>query len=85
MTSKPEMKVTDFQRLQDSLEKQTDCPCGRGQKVMYFCSIEDCVNHLTLPLYCMLCSDDEDTKHNHRPKLIAIKGDTAKSDWQQLR
>ncbi len=81
-TEKPDMKVTNFQRVQDSLEKQIDCVCGRGEKVMYYCAYESCPNHLSMPLYCILCSDDENTKHDHRVKVIAIKGDTAKADWQ---
>ncbi len=52
---------------------------------MYFCAYEDCPNHLTMPLYCMLCSDEDNTKHDHRQKLIAIKGDNVKSDWSKLR
>jgi hypothetical protein len=38
-----------------------------------------------MPLYCFLCSDDEPSKHDHKVKVIAIKGDSSKSDWQTLR
>jgi hypothetical protein len=38
-----------------------------------------------MPLYCLLCSDDEPSKHEHKQKVIAIKGDSSKSDWQNLR
>lgn len=85
MSGVQEMKVTNFQRVQDSLDQQSFCQCGRGEKVMYFCAYEDCPNHLTMPLYCMLCSDEDNTKHDHRQKLIAIKGDNVKSDWSKLR
>ena len=61
------------------------CKCGRGQKVMYYCAVAACPNHKTWPLYCILCNDDEPPRHEHRAKTIAIKGDSAKADWQQLR
>ena len=52
---------------------------------MFYCSVTSCPNHTKFPLYCILCNDDEPTKHEHRPKAIAIKGDSSKADWQQLR
>jgi hypothetical protein len=80
------MNITDFNRIQESLEKQEVCKCcDRGQKVMFYCSVTSCPNHTKFPLYCILCNDDEPTKHEHRPKAIAIKGDSSKADWQQLR
>jgi hypothetical protein len=38
-----------------------------------------------MPLYCFLCCHDDLAKHAHQPKVIAIDGDSAKSDWQNLR
>ena len=52
---------------------------------MFYCSVPSCPNHTKFPLYCILCNDDEPSKHDHRSKAIAIKGDSSKADWQQLR
>jgi hypothetical protein len=52
---------------------------------MFYCDDTKCPNYLTMPLYCMLCCQLEPDKHNHTPKFIAVKGDTSKADWQNLR
>jgi hypothetical protein len=52
---------------------------------MFYCVVQKCPYHLTMPLYCFLCSDDEPPKHDHKVKVIAVKGDSSKSDWQTLR
>ena len=52
---------------------------------MFYCAFQTCPNNQSMPLYCFLCSDDELSKHTHQPKVIAIKGDSAKSAWQTLR
>ena len=52
---------------------------------MYYCAYDTCPSHLTMPLYCFLCADDEPSKHEHKGKIIAIKGDSSKLDWQNLR
>ena len=52
---------------------------------MFYCANQKCPNHLTMPLYCFVCSDDEPSKHDHKVRVIAIKGDTSKSDWSTLR
>ena len=81
-----QMSVTDFNRVQESLEKQEVCKCcDRGQKVMFYCAVTTCPNNTKFPLYCLLCNDDEPSKHEHKPKAIAIKGDSSKADWQKLR
>ena len=36
-------------------------------------------------LNCFLCTDDEPSKHEHKTKIISIKGDSSKLDWQNLR
>ncbi len=80
------MNATDFKRVQDSLEKQDECKCcDRKQKVIYYCAFEKCPYHTLLPLYCLFCGDDDNSIHNHKPKLIAVKGDSASIDWNKLR
>jgi hypothetical protein len=79
------MRVTNFQRIQESLDKQEMCKCDRGQKVMYYCALATCPNNKLWPLYCILCNDDEPPKHEHRAKTIAIKGESVKDEWHKLR
>jgi hypothetical protein len=52
---------------------------------MFYCSVSSCQNHIKFPVYCILCNDDEPTKHEHTPKAIAIKGENSMGDWQELR
>ena len=52
---------------------------------MFYCDDTSCPNRLSMPLYCILCCHFEPEKHKHPPKIIAVKGDTSKADWQNLR
>lgn len=52
---------------------------------MYYCAVPTCGHHKLQPLYCFLCVEDEPPKHDHRPKIIAVKSDNTKADWQELR
>jgi hypothetical protein len=38
-----------------------------------------------MPLYCVLCSNEDFSKHAHQGKLISMKADAYKLAWRNLR
>ena len=77
------MEKTKTDVLFEVLGQQAECNCGRGYKVAYYCHVETCPNHQTQPQYCIMCNNDDD-RHDHKPKEIIVQGDMVKGKWQKL-
>ena len=77
--------MTYTNKLVNALEMQPKCSCGRREKVMFVCVKTDCPNHIKQPLYCILCSDDEPSAHEHKGKPISSQTSSLQKLWLDLR
>lgn len=66
-------------------EMQPLCSCGRGEKVMYVCVKSHCPNNEKQPLYCVYCSSDEPSAHDHGVKPISLENTNLQSQWLTFR
>jgi len=64
---------------------QPVCSCNRGEKVMYICVSADCPNIDKQPLYCVHCSHDEPSAHEHKGRVIAIETTSLHNQWITFR
>ncbi len=65
--------LTKSNKLMNAMELQQLCSCGRGERVMFVCVKTSCPNHTKQPLYCIECSDDEPSAHDHKVKPITFQ------------
>lgn len=76
---------TIVKRIFSSIDQQPLCSRTRGEKVIFICIKPDCPNHQTQQFYCFLCSEDEQSKHEHKGKTISSESPYLDSKWLELK
>ena len=66
-------------------EMQPLCSCARGEKVMYICVKPDCPNIKKQSLYCVHCTNDEPSAHEHKTRPIALENTSLQNQWLNFR
>ena len=74
-----------YNRMVSITEQQPFCSCGRGERVIFVCIKSDCPNHKKQPLYCFICSEDEESTHEHKGKTISSLNTSVHTQWLEFR
>jgi hypothetical protein len=73
-----ESKATTLDKLARITELMPLCSCGRGERVVFSCSVSTCQNYEKQKLYCGLCMDDDPSNHEHKSRTISSFNDNIK-------